>query len=757
MKFRQAHKTTTYMVVLSSFFAVASSGLLSPILLALSTIGIVLSWFWESPRLHTKGWNIGWTVFAALAFAYEVLSVLAGAEILFAGSNFLIVLLLVKLFSRVQSKDYLHIYILSFLMLTAGTVLNAEITYGIFFLCYVISSTWVLILFHLKREMEENFFVNPKRIDGAQQARLQRVMNSERIVGRKFFWGTGFVALLVFGSALSLFLLFPRIGFGFFFDKGRGGITMAGFSDGVRLGGHGLIKQDTTVVMRVKVGSDYQGRNAPSIHWRGVAFNHYSGGLWSRNRFAPDTRQHVSVHQASTTHHLLYAEAKQNSLQLKARNQAGFKQEIYLEPVGYDVLFGASLPLAFSFPRKGNQRTRAGRNDELRRVHSAGIKYTVYSDPTPPKASLLREAPNTMPPGYEVYLQLPDEFPECDSLVPLLALSDVRETCRVRDLARFITKDATNNYDKAKAIETWLKTTLGYTLQQESPGDIEPVEYFLFDRQKGHCEYFSSAMAVMARSVGVPVRNVNGFSGGEWNEYSEYIAVRAGDAHSWVEVYFDGQGWVTFDPTPAGESDLMGRGDSGILGRMRRMADTLRFKWFKWVIEYDLYAQLKLFKNIGKSIKGSANTYFKAPLKRLKTWAKHNRKTAGGIAIAFALLAALYGLRKRRNHDFERLAPRASKRARDPVVSHYLSALRGLSKRGYHRDDATTPREFATRLSSAKLPGAAHLQALTEMYYEVEYGPGTSNAADRAAEHKEKLLLSLKENKVRQKRGSPAI
>ena len=58
-------------------------------------------------------------------------------------------------------------------------------------------------------------------------------------------------------------------------------------------------------------------------------------------------------------------------------------------------------------------------------------------------------------------------------------------------------------------------------------------------------------MAILLRAAGVPTRNVNGFLGGEWNEYGGYIAVRGGDAHSWVEVWFEGVGWVTFDPTPA--------------------------------------------------------------------------------------------------------------------------------------------------------------------------------------------------------------
>ncbi len=125
MRFRKAHKTTTYGVVFSAFGSVASSGLLNPLLLLVCTMAIVGSWFWEAPRVRPQRWNTAWTVFASLVFAYSFLSVLVGAEILFAGTNFLLVLLIVKLFNRTESKDYLQTYLLSFLILTAGTVLNA--------------------------------------------------------------------------------------------------------------------------------------------------------------------------------------------------------------------------------------------------------------------------------------------------------------------------------------------------------------------------------------------------------------------------------------------------------------------------------------------------------------------------------------------------------------------------------------------------------------------------------------------------------
>ena len=119
------------------------------------------------------------------------------------------------------------------------------------------------------------------------------------------------------------------------------------------------------------------------------------------------------------------------------------------------------------------------------------------------------------------------------------------------NLARTLTASATNNYDRAAAIQSYLRNNFQYTLD---PPDIEPedpVGSFLFRSKSGYCEYFAAAMAVMLRTLNVPSRLVNGFQTGSYNRIGKDFVVRARDAHSWVEVYFTGYGWIPFDPTPA--------------------------------------------------------------------------------------------------------------------------------------------------------------------------------------------------------------
>ena len=100
----------------------------------------------------------------------------------------------------------------------------------------------------------------------------------------------------------------------------------------------------------------------------------------------------------------------------------------------------------------------------------------------------------------------------------------------------------------------YLKTRFGYTLQLPRTPVNDPIANFLFERKQGHCEYFASSMAVMLRTLGIPSRVVNGFRSDEFNDLTGNYVVRAKDAHSWVEAYFPGYGWQTFDPTPAGAS-----------------------------------------------------------------------------------------------------------------------------------------------------------------------------------------------------------
>ena len=124
----------------------------------------------------------------------------------------------------------------------------------------------------------------------------------------------------------------------------------------------------------------------------------------------------------------------------------------------------------------------------------------------------------------------------------------------IQQLAQGITAKATNNYDRALAIESYLRSNYTYTLTPPPPKDgaTEPIASFLFDSKQGYCEYFATAMGDMLRAQGIPSRLVSGFGPGSYDNKSKQYVVRESDAHSWVEAYFPGYGWVPFEPTPDG-------------------------------------------------------------------------------------------------------------------------------------------------------------------------------------------------------------
>jgi protein-glutamine gamma-glutamyltransferase len=704
MRFAVAHKAATYLMVGFAYLAMVAGGGVSPVIALGGFIGLIGSWWWEPPLIRFEKWAWVWTTASVFALVYSVLTAIVTGDFLGVGAQFLVWLVVAKAYSRRAARDWQQMYLLAFLMLVAGSVLNADLTYGVCFLGFVIAATWALTLFHLRREMEDNLLVKHAADRASERVEVRRILDSKRIVGGRFFLGTGALSFGAFVIASVVFLAIPRVGFGFFL-KGKSGLTLAGFSDGVKLGGHGVIKNDSTIVMRVQIDAKYGGRDKPEIHWRGVAFDKYSKGQWSRTAQIP-TKANRYVLVPGTERHIINWDG--NTADAYA---TGVKQNIWLEPLDSDVLFGASNPEVFEVAQIARKRRPPLMfNDEFRIEHGSTLRYTTWSNVEPPPPEQLRAATGRLPPGYELaYLQLPPEI-----------------TDETRLLAEEITSQYDNNYDKALAIERWLESNLTYTLEQREPGRFEPVHFFLFERKKGHCEYFSSAFAVLARAAGIPTRQVNGFLGGEWNEYKDYVAVRAGDAHSWDEVYFPGVGWVTFDPTPSAPGGL-GRGGTGWRAKLGRMLDTLRFQWTKWVIEYDLVAQIGLFKDIGGVLKRAA-----AGIRTFMAGALSKWPIAAGIA---ALIAIVIALRRRRTRAMEHGGiARAKARTRSRIAAIYDGVAKQLAKAGNPREAHTTPRELADRLVARNAPGATELRELTDLYYAALWGGRTDAKVEARAE-----------------------
>ncbi len=206
-------------------------------------------------------------------------------------------------------------------------------------------------------------------------------------------------------------------------------------------------------------------------------------------------------------------------------------------------LVAAPMPIQFNIPVDGtvvNYPDAVGGGGEVlfayaQTVLEEGSTYTVISLVPNPSAWSLRRAPTKYPPWIvDRYLQLPANLPQ-----------------RVRELAAKVTAGLDNPYDKAKAIEAYLRDIPYNDQIPAPPPGRDAVDWFLFDFRQGYCDYYASAMVVMARSVGIPARLASGYARGEFDSKRGIWIVRERDAHSWPELYFPGYGWVPFEPTPA--------------------------------------------------------------------------------------------------------------------------------------------------------------------------------------------------------------
>lgn len=165
----------------------------------------------------------------------------------------------------------------------------------------------------------------------------------------------------------------------------------------------------------------------------------------------------------------------------------------------------------------------------------------------PPSEEEAKAATGTAPPAIqERYTQLPSDTPD-----------------RLERKTDEITADAETPYEAAEAVETWLKTNKEYTLDASHDRGNDVATEFVFEMDAGYCQYFATAMTAMMRTQDIPTRYVTGYTTGEQVGEDTYLA-RGKNAHAWVEVYFEGVGWVTFDPTSSSARIDAGRSEQSL-------------------------------------------------------------------------------------------------------------------------------------------------------------------------------------------------
>lgn len=472
----------------------------------------------------------------------------------------------------INARQYFQVAVLSFLVMIAGSVLNPDITFAIFFLPYAITLTWVLLLTHIRQQVED------AGDDGGGVA-----WKASAMVRSTLFTGTSALALVLLLSSMAVFFLFPRLGLGFFSAQTRRSTAVSGFSDSIQLGHFGTIQDSEKVVLRVEF-PDGRVVGDGTIRLTGITFETYTGDGWEKGH-PKSWPLKADVDSFFVTWWAQVWSDPGEGVEL-------LEYDIYQEPMTTEnrVLFGISHVAGI--------RPLEARMDRYR-----GISKSFYTDSFwnltwkgPEGAALAYTVRTVVPESRPARLRESDtEDPEWISRFHLQVPGDLDP--RIRELAVEVTADAPTRYDKTAAIRSHLMGEYLYSTEGgHDPRD--PLADFLFGVKAGHCEYFSTAMAVMLRSIGIPARSANGFLGGEYNEFGDYYLIRESDAHSWVEVFFPDYGWIPFDPTPP----FTGEPGKGLLATLDLWYDMMRLQWFKWVVEFDLEAQVRVYARLWNAL-----------------------------------------------------------------------------------------------------------------------------------------------------------
>jgi len=683
-----------YLLVLTGFGTLASTGGLD--LPAVLLVGFAL--LLRGYQLATqREFRIPdqWTAYLTVLYVFLYLAdyFLVSRSFLVATVHLVLFGMVVRLFSLQRPRDHYMLAVLSFLMVLAAAVLTVDSVFLFSFAGFLLVAVITFVLMEMRHSLAEEHARSQEPRMGSPYGRMAYVLLATAPL----------LVLLIMAGSFLIFFLLPRVSSRYLSSYTSTNDLSTGFTDRVQLGRIGQIQQSSAVVMHIKIQNDLQG--AYDLKWRGVALNRFDGKMWS-NAFDPKI-----MRPGSDGSYRLAPTPK--TAALRAATSRGIVYRVLMEPLGTNVFFLAEKPIHLS----GNYSQLS--TDDGGAVYNLDIehpvnRYDAESELAVPDEDELRLTPNAVPPGMDEYLKLP----------PL----DIR----ISKLALEATASAPSNYEKAVALERYLQTRFGYTL--ELPGRIpeDPLAYFLFERKKGHCEYFASSMAVMLRSLRIPSRMVTGFRTGEFNDLTDQYVVRASNAHSWVEAYFPGAGWVSFDPTPASLPTRSG------WSRMQLYADAAASFWREWIVNYDAEHQRSLGKDavsnsrqlldeIRRWVWRQHRTLLRSARSAQQRITRSPERWIGGAFAATVLLILLINLRPiLRMFHARSLRAHPHRAPRESAALWYEQMLRRLARHGWRKSPSQTPRDFVVAIQEPGLQEG--VAAFTRAYESARFGHSVDDA-----------------------------
>ncbi|HEV8368957.1 MAG TPA: DUF3488 and transglutaminase-like domain-containing protein [Pyrinomonadaceae bacterium] len=692
MRFPTYFRLISYAMIAVAMLALVLAGGLSYALALLFLVVMIVGWKledtrWQLPERVGLGivllaiplFYLDWQYQKAIGEPVERLGVNALAHLI-------VFLSAVKLVQVKKDRDWVFLYLISFFeVLLAAGLSFSPVFLGTLSL-YLLTGLASVTAFEIQKARrsvtltETRLLVPPDSRVFKKSGQWRQWRSTEAV--RLPFVALGLL-LLIFVLALPLFIIAPRSGSAALTRGGSGLSHFMGFSENVTLGEIGNLKQDDGLVMRVRVEDS---QPSTLLRWRGVALDEFTGRGW---RKSPEARSGEQRNSERGFFQLGTAEAVHKLT----------TQTVFLEPIESPVLFAAPRVVGiqgdFPFIRVDAEGSVQSRRHEFER-----LIYKAFSDTATPPIQTLRADLRPYSAAYYRYLQLPENV---DPRISRLAT------------AMILNSQALNRYDAAKAIESELQNKYGYSLQMKASG-LDPLADFLFNVKTGHCEYFSTAMAVLLRTHGIAARVVNGFLPGEYNEAAGAYTVRQSDAHSWVEVYFpETRSWVTFDPTPpAGRIEPV---RTGLAALLQKYAEAFELIWFQYVVGYDKQEQQTIATSLhnrvfdyGRVISSLLTSVSRMMPTNLLSWMF--------VLLGLLLLTVTVFILRR----IVRFGWRGGLRFSQPDdsafsrVQFYERLLTVMAHHGFKRDKHLTPLEFARQI------GSRDAAQVTRAYNRVRFG-----------------------------------
>lgn len=602
-------------------------------------------------------------------------------------------LAVMKILTAKTNRDYTYVKMIAVLELLAAAVLSASLSFFGYLALFLLLAIAAFSSGEVRR---------------SAQLRKAVVRGGLRAFPRRLGVLSGFLFGGILLITAVMFFILPRTARAALERLVPQRYHMPGFSNSITLGQIGELKRNTSAVMHIR--TDPPGDALKNVRWRGSALTRFDGKRWDN----PGPTREMTL---PVEHGVLLVNTFDRT---PTRPGHVIPYIVQLNEIAPEMLFIAGMPRTISINLPWVRRSVQSGSYliNLPSGYHGGLMYGVNSFfedetapvQTTPRPLALRDREDLL------------DLPEIDPRIPRLA----------REMAA----GAATDIERARQIEYRLRNDYGYTLELLPSAVPDPLANFLFERKKGHCEYFASAMAVMLRTIGIPSRVVTGFQSGVFNPMTRLQVVRASDAHSWVEAWITGRGWTTFDPTPADPSAV----SAGVTARLALFFDAAEQFWQDWVVSYDLDRQIVLAARMDESARRLRLNWFGDFRQKLVESAKVAIGYTPWIAIIAGIALALifYGsairawwsglVRTRRMARGEGVASDAT--------LLYARMLRALARRGMHKPPWLTPGEFARVLPASEVSGV--VRQVTVFYNEFRFG-GRKDVAPRMMELLDRL------------------